>query len=397
MVARLDAGRITKYDELRSAAIGTPLVRMAGPDRNGNVILAKLESEQEHGGHYDRVYPELFYEQEAMGRKPARTIVLETSTGNAGISAAWAGSCLGYETHLGVPACIDEARKKAIREQGGIVHEVEGDYVNAFGEFIPKFLAEHPGAVFLDHSRGRSERNRVRNNETTLRSLEGIADEAMIQVKEVVPEHSFIDAYIAGVGNGSSLLGPGRRFRQAGKTLVYGAEPFSSAVLFELLQPGAYERMFGIRYGSMPVHDVYGLSYPGFVFPHIINSRGLVESSLLVADAEMLRIAGQMLGESHLGNAAERCLGEARCLPRWDAVWDALNTGLSAQGHAPVGKSSALGFAAALELSKKVRNRTILFLCYDRMERYDVAVADLAPFTPSSHPQGYVCAAPAPR
>ncbi len=379
----MDEDRERLYRELRSEVGNTPLVMVFGePDPRGNIILAKLESEARWGGHYDRVYPELFYDFESRGRiRPGRTRILETSTGNAGISTAAVGRWLGYETHLGVPVSIDQARKDAIREHGGIVHEVLGDYVNAFPNWIREFREANRGTVLLNHSMGHvGPDGKTINNETTLRSLESIADEAIEQVKDVAPKHSRIDIYVAGVGNGSTVLGPGLRFRRYGAK-VYGAEPVSSAVLFDSIHPWVYEHLYGVNFGSMPRHDVYGLSYPGIDFPHIRNSVGIAMDSVLVGDKrdiELLQANYQRsLTSMEICNNGQWVVSQ-RQLPRWDTGYPTLNRILTAKGYNPVGRSSAVGFAAALELSGRVENSTILFLCYDQLKRYDMAVQKAA-------------------
>src|SRR3989344_1658302 len=367
----MNSDREELYRELRSQIGNTPLVVIFVPegDPRRNTIIAKLESEAKWGGHYDRVYPALFREYEINGRiVPGETRILENSTGNAGISTAAVGRFLGYnDVHLTLPAHTDKARIGAIEEHGGIVHIVPGDYVNAFPEFNKRYLREHRGTVHLNHSRG----HRGDNNETTLKSLESIADEAFHQVRDLTPEHPTIDYYVGAVGNGSTVLGPGRKFREHG-TKVYGSEPSSSGVLFELLHPEEYERTFGIEYGSMPVHDIYGMSYPGLDFPHLRNSVDIVEDSILVVDEKILRQAFRLFFERsrERGVTYGNQMLAISDLPRYDTN-HVLNRILERQGYNPVGRSSHVGFAAALTLAGQVRDSTIMFLCYDQLKRYD--------------------------
>src|SRR3989344_3421080 len=346
---RMESKRADLYLELEQQIGRTPLIKYIGDVLNGNSILIKRECDNPFGSHYDRVYLALFKEFEESGKMQPGAKVLETTSGAAGVSFAGIGKLLGYECFVALPAGGEKAREDAIKGQlpspDHLFFTPADQYISGFPNFLKRFLVEHKDFVFLNHSMGSRDRTsgKYANNEVTLRALEGIARESLGEVS--------VDYFLPAVGNGSSILGPGRVFYNG--TQVIPFETFQSAVAYELKHPGEYEQKFGIKPGTLSRHRLPGTSYQGIDFPHIRNSieSGLIDNVVLVSDATMdieyERITGRQ---------------DSQRLPHWD---------VTLVNHEDLGRTGKAGVSVALNIARNVEGKNLLVIGYDKAERYD--------------------------
>ncbi|MEI7719298.1 MAG: pyridoxal-phosphate dependent enzyme [archaeon] len=298
----MDDSRVRKYVELKGRIGNTPLIRYSGSVSNGNSLWIKRECDNPFGSHYDRVYLALFkYFEENKGLKPGMN-VLETSSGSAGVSFAGVGRELGYNCYVMIPDdLIKQKRIEAIKSVGGIIiptpagEDIQGFTKERIFENIRKYYAK-----FLNHSMGID----GANNEVTLCALEDIAI-------ETCGLHSpKIDIFVAGIGNGSSVVGPGRFFRRYNPDIkIIGYKPRKS---------GKSE-------------------YPG-----LMNQDGLK----------------RMIDFPHI-REAEKMMDKVVLIDDWNGV-----------GYQDLGRSANAGIKVALDFAKEVSDKNILVLGYDKAERY---------------------------
>lgn len=334
------------YEQLQERIGKTSLVEYEGEIPNGNKIWIKRECDNPFGSHYDRVYLALFQHYEEQGRIRPGDKVLETTSGSAGVSFAGIGKLLGYNCTVAIPAGGEQARVRAIEEQGAeVIFTEQSRYIAGFPEFIKEFLREHPNYFFLNHSMGKN----GSNNEVTLGALEEIAKE--VASKEIMYASRKIDFFISAVGNGSNVLGVGRALPKSTKIIAF--ESVQSAVLYDLKFPWKYEDEFGIVPGSLPRHSLPGTSYQGIDFPHIRNAAPLVSNVILVSDAS--------LDSAYTARTGRR---ETEKLPHWDAI----------PQFSDVGRTTRAGIAVALSLTEWIIEKNILIIGYDKADRYDVKV-----------------------
>ena len=302
-MVKLTEERTRKYQELELRIGKTPLVKYTGKVPNDNSIWIKRECDNPYGSHYDRVYLALFREwEEKKGLEPGMS-VLETTSGSAGVSFAGIGKGLGYNCYIMIPKGKQlQKRREAIQEQGGtLILTPENEYINGF----PSRILENIGkfkAKFLNHSMGRKRMN----NEVTLNSLSGIAREVLAKTP--------IDIYVGGVGNGSSIVGPGRVFREANpKTQIIGYKPKKSG-----------KNQFP---GLINQDDLD----PSIVipFPHIVEANKLMDRVELISD--------------------------------WEK---------GVENHEDLGRTGRAGISVALDVAKEVSKKNLLVVGYDKIERY---------------------------
>jgi cysteine synthase B len=113
----------TAYRGIEDTVGNTPLVRLkripgAANDRNGNVVLAKLEGNNPAGSVKDRPALSMVLRAERRGTiKPGDTLI-EATSGNTGIALAMAAAMRGYHMVLIMPEHLSVERRQTMRAFG---------------------------------------------------------------------------------------------------------------------------------------------------------------------------------------------------------------------------------------------------------------------------------------
>lgn len=187
------------------AAIGnTPLVTLeAGQAR----IFAKLESVNPGGSIKDRPVAAMLTRALAEGRFEGGQRLLDSSSGNAGISYAQLGAALGIPVTIVVPGNASAERLERIRAHGAeliVTDPLEG-YDHALRE-AHRLAAAYPERYW--HC------DQYANPDNWRAHYEGTGAEILAQLDGEPP-----DCLVAGVGTGGTLTGVGRRLREANPQL----------------------------------------------------------------------------------------------------------------------------------------------------------------------------------
>lgn len=98
----------------------TPLVRLSrvAPLREGVELYAKLEAQNPGGSVKDRPVLRIVEDAERDGRLRPGQVILDSTSGNAGIAYAMIGAALGYPVQLCLPANASAERKRILRAYG---------------------------------------------------------------------------------------------------------------------------------------------------------------------------------------------------------------------------------------------------------------------------------------
>jgi cysteine synthase B len=174
-------------------------------------ILAKLEMTNPTGSVKDRVAKALIEDLEASGRLGPDSIILEPTSGNTGIALAMIGRRKGYRVALVMPDNVTQERRQMAALFGAEVIDSPGALGSNGAIALAKHLVAKDPRFVMPYQYGNPANPRV-HEETT--GPEILAD---------CPE---IDAFVAGLGTGGTLMGVARCLRRAKPGVrVYAAEP----------------------------------------------------------------------------------------------------------------------------------------------------------------------------
>jgi cysteine synthase B len=204
-------------------AIGfTPLVEVARICPNPNVRLyAKLEFMNPTGSVKDRVAKYLIEDLERSGRLQPDSIIIEPTSGNTGIGLAMIARRKGYRVAVVVPDNVTMERRQLLALFGAEVIDSPGHLGSNGAVALAKHLVAKDARFVMPYQYG-NPANPLAHEETT--------------AEEIIADCPEVDAFVAGLGTGGTLMGVGRRLRRHNPDVrVYAAEPL----------PG--ERVQGLR------------------------------------------------------------------------------------------------------------------------------------------------------
>lgn len=192
----------------------TPLVDVDG-------VLAKLECTNPCGSIKDRIASFIIDESERRGDLRRGMRIVEATSGNTGIAFAWFGRQRGYQVTIVMPENMTEERKRILRELGAdlVLCSAQGSFAEA--ATIRDRLAREHG--WFNPDQFSNELNSLCHERTT-------GEEIVRQVRERGLDR--VDAFVAGVGTGGTLVGVGRRLRREFPGIrIVAVEPSESAVM----------------------------------------------------------------------------------------------------------------------------------------------------------------------
>lgn len=191
-------------------AIGnTPVIQIEN-------VYAKLESVNPSGSIKDRVALEIVEGAERRGELKEGYTIVEASSGNTGISLSLVAAAKGYRMTVVMPENMSEERKQMVRAFGAEL--VLTSRSGSLREAIQK--AEELGR------RANTFLARQFANPDNIRAQEKTGREILAQVGPV-------DAIVAGVGTGGTLMGISNVMREANPNVkVIAVEPEEAAVMF---------------------------------------------------------------------------------------------------------------------------------------------------------------------
>ena len=194
---------IDKYPALK--AIGnTPLVELDIPQDIADIgeasIYAKFEQLNPGGSIKDRPVLRMLAEAIIDGTLTPDKIILDATSGNAGIAYAMIGAILGYSVELVMPENASEERKKRLVAHGAnlVFTDAQKGYDEALYEVKRRFQKNPDRYFYCDQYSNLN--NPLAHYETT--------------AVELLDQAPFITHFVAGVGTGGTISGIGRRLKE---------------------------------------------------------------------------------------------------------------------------------------------------------------------------------------
>jgi len=239
----------------------TPLVPLpALSPRPGIELLAKLEWHNPTGSVKDRPARWMLDAAEREGLVEPGDALIEPTSGNTGIALARLARLRGYQMTVVVPANVGEERKALLRAFGaGVVESPAERGANGAVEVASDLAASGHHRMLFQYANPANPRSHY----------EGTGPEILEQAGRV-------DAFVAGLGTGGTLMGVGRALREA-----------DAATRVVAAAPPAGESVLGLR----SLED-------GFVPP--IFDPAAIDARILVSTGDAVRAVRRLLAEEGL-------------------------------------------------------------------------------------------------
>lgn len=234
-------GRGRIYGSITETIGDTPLVRLKRIETTRGIkanLLAKLEFFNPIGSVKDRIGVNMIDALEAEGRiDPAKTVLVEPTSGNTGIALAFVAASRGYRLILVMPESMSTERRKMLALLGAeLVLTPAGQGMKGAIAKAQEIVAATPGALIPQQFENPA--NPDIHRRTTAEEIWN--DTA-----------GSVDVFVSGVGTGGTITGVGQvlKARKPGVKVV-AVEPEDSPVLSGGL-PGPH-KIQGIGAGFVP-------------------------------------------------------------------------------------------------------------------------------------------------
>src|SRR4051795_35438 len=205
------------FENVLEAIGNTPLVELPRLTPKPEVRLwAKLEGRNPTGSVKDRVAKYMIEDAEARGAiEPGHTI-LEPTSGNTGIALAMICRRKGYPLKVVMPDNVTEERTQLLRMYGAEIVYSEGAKGSNGAVEVALEMSQDP-SFYMPYQYG--------NEANPLAHYNGTAVEILEELGEVT-------AFVGGLGTGGTLMGNGRRLKEANpETLIVAAEPMQGELV----------------------------------------------------------------------------------------------------------------------------------------------------------------------
>jgi cysteine synthase/molybdopterin converting factor small subunit len=199
----------------------TPLIELPNlSPRDGVRLYAKLEGQNPTGSLKDRIAKAMVEAAEAAGELEPGRELLEPTSGNTGISLAMIAKLKRYPLTCVMPENATSERVRLLELYGAkIVFSAASQGSNGAVRMALRMAASEPRYYML---------NQYANEANPRAHYEGTGAE----IAEALPH---VDALVAGLGTGGTLMGAGERLRESfpGVT-VAAAEPLQGDLVYGL-------------------------------------------------------------------------------------------------------------------------------------------------------------------
>jgi len=240
-------------------AIGhTPLLEIDG-------IYAKAEMLNPSGSIKDRMVDYLIRKAEERGDlKPGQEII-ELTSGNTGVALAMISAIKGYKFTAVLPESIDIDKKRIMRLFGAdlILTPAKDGFPGAKKKY-DEICIERPEAWLPKQ----------------FENSDGIEEHQFRIGREIVDQmNGQVDAFVAGVGTGGTLIGVAKALKKVNPNVkIIAVEPAESPV------------MSG---GKPGIHRIEGIG-DGFIPKIIIDNRDLIDEVVLIKSEDAIKMAKEL-------------------------------------------------------------------------------------------------------
>jgi cysteine synthase B len=179
----------------------------------GARIFAKLEDQNPTGSVKDRVAASMVEAAEISGELEPGQRILEPTSGNTGIALAMIGKVKGYPVSVVMPQSATPERVELLRMYGADIVFSPGELGSNGAVAMAREMAERDPSLFMPFQYANEANPAAHYCGTALEILDQVPD-------------GQVDAFVAGLGTGGTLMGAGRRLREENPGVqIVAAEP----------------------------------------------------------------------------------------------------------------------------------------------------------------------------
>ena len=203
-----------RYGDIVQSIGNTPLVELQRMSPKPGVrIWAKLESRNPTGSVKDRVARSLIEDAEEKGLIAPGQTILEPTSGNTGIALAMIAKRKGYRLKVVMPDNVTPERTQLLTMYGAEIVYSPGDQGSNGAVAMALEMAKDNPEYYMPYQYG--------NPANPLAHYNGTAPEILEELDGQV------DAFVAGLGTGGTLMGNARRFKEelGDRVKIVAAEP----------------------------------------------------------------------------------------------------------------------------------------------------------------------------
>jgi cysteine synthase A len=236
----------------------TPLIKI------GN-IFAKLETTNPTGSIKDRMAWYMVKKAEERGELKPDNEIIEVTSGNTGISFAMISAIKGYKFTAIMPESMSVERRKMMKAFGAklVLTPAKEDMAGALRRY--KEIVRENKKAWLP--------TQFDNQDNIMAHKEGIGKEIIRQMR------GQIDAFVAGVGTGGTLIGVAKALKEVNPNVkIIAVEPKESAVLSG---------------GKPGLHKIQGIG-EGFVTKIIKDNLHLIDEVIAVKSVDAINMANKL-------------------------------------------------------------------------------------------------------
>lgn len=207
-----------RFENIVESIGNTPLVELPRlSPKPGVRIFAKLEGHNPTGSVKDRVARSLIEHAESNGLVTPGQKIMEPTSGNTGIALAMICKRKGYPFVAVMPDNVTEERTQLLRMYGAEIVYSEGAKGSNGSVELALEMAEKDSSLYMPYQYGNQANPDAHYNGTAL---------------EILDELDEVAAFVGGLGTGGTLMGNGRRLKEANpETKVVAAEPMQGELV----------------------------------------------------------------------------------------------------------------------------------------------------------------------
>ena len=196
----------------------TPMLKLSNiADENMADIYVKLEKFNAGGSVKDRAALGMIEKAEEMGLLKKGSIIVEPTSGNTGIALAMIGKLRGYKVIIVMPETMSVERRNMISAYGAELVLTEGA-LGMKGAIAKALEMASAGEEYFVPQQFENIANPEKHYATT--------------AEEILEDVPNVDAFVAGVGTGGTVVGVGNKLKELKSDIkIVAVEPAKSPVL----------------------------------------------------------------------------------------------------------------------------------------------------------------------